>query len=203
LEEELARPQRPAHLRSGLKTRFSLLSRFLLRLLVSRWPNRPLNEVFGTEPAPIPPSPEEVLQPYQQACRQRWVEMAEGFVAIQVVVYLCQFFIQLRNLAWSIVICSSLLLAGTSYPFYPEKLLLFLLLGLVGVAVISVFSVLFAINRNELVSRISGTTPNRLTPDANFISSLFTYALPALGVVVVQLSGAFRFVFEPLLRVLR
>src|SRR5262249_53075863 len=60
-----------------------------------------------------------------------WVSLAESVAATQVVIYLSQFFVQLRNLVWAAVVTSSLLLlAATSYPFHPEKLLLVGLIAL-------------------------------------------------------------------------
>jgi len=135
---------------------------------------------------------------------ERWVHLAEDLVAIQVVIYLSQFFIQLRNMAWSMIVCGSLLLLGvTSYPFQPERLILLLWLALVGAVIAAILYVLVRINQDELVSRISRTTPNRFTFDWGFASSLLTYVVPMAGIVLIQMSGAFRFMLEPLVRVLR
>jgi hypothetical protein len=63
--------------------------------------------------------------------------------------------------------------------------------------------VLVQVNRDELLSRIAGSTPNRFNLDAGFIHSVFTYVVPTVGVVALQLTGTFRFLLEPLLRVLK
>jgi hypothetical protein len=200
----------------------------LLTLLPRFWPRRGVNEAFGfREPADSsrhetsPGAPHTAVlsdaegaggRPATSHTRPatprgrfaRWVELAEGVIATQVVIYISQFFVQLRNLVWSMIICSVLLLlAATSYPFHPERLILYEMLALIGAVVAAVFYVLIQVNRDELVSRISGTTPNRFTLDAGFISSVFTYIVPTLSVVTLQLSGAFRFMLEPLLRVLK
>jgi hypothetical protein len=207
LTQELATTPRPARLPDWLRDWLTDFSRRLLLRLAPSWPSRPVEVVFAIAPstaaaqdapgASAGPTPPELP-------RDRWLSQAEGFIAVQVVIYLSQFFIQLRNFALSIVTCSSLLLiAGTCYPFYPERLLVFLLMGLVAVVVSSVLYVLVQINRNELVSRIVQTTPNQFTLDWGFVGSLFTYVIPALGILAIQASGAFRFIFEPILRVVR
>ena len=64
--------------------------------------------------------------------RPAWVALAESVAATQVVIYISQFFVQLRNLVWASIVTSTLLLlAATSYPFHPEKLLL---VGLIRVS---------------------------------------------------------------------
>jgi hypothetical protein len=181
---------------------FSSLCGLLFKQLVRCWAARPGQEAARNGPPDQAARFAEGVVP--EAPRDRWARLAEGLVATSVVVYVSQFFVQMRNLAWSATLCSSLLLiAGTSYPFRPERLLLYLLLGLVGAAVLAVLYVLVEINRNQLVSLITNTTPGRFTPDLGFVHSLVTYVGPALAVLVGQLSGAFRFVIEPILRVFK
>jgi hypothetical protein len=121
-----------------------------------------------------------------------------------VVIYVSQFFVQLRNLVWAAVITASLLLmAATSYPFHPEKLLLIGLILLSAAGMVGVLYVLIDMNRDELVSRVTRTTPGKFSFDSGFIGSFFTYIVPAAGVLAAQLSGSFRWVLEPLLRVMK
>jgi hypothetical protein len=133
-----------------------------------------------------------------------WVQLAENFVATQAVLYVSQFFVQLRNLLLSVTVGTLLLLlAATSYPFQPQSLLVVYLLVMVGVVTVGTVSVLVQINRNPFVSRLSNTTPERFTPDWAFLSSFGTYVLPLLGVLAVQLSGSFRTWLEPVFRILK
>jgi len=133
-----------------------------------------------------------------------WVTLAESVAATQVVIYVSQFFVQLRNLVWAAVATSSLLLlAATSYPFHPEKLLLIGLIALSGAGMASVLYVLIEMNRDEVVSRVTKTTPGRFSLDSGFLGSFFTYIVPAAGVLAAQLSGSFRWLLEPLLRVMK
>jgi hypothetical protein len=133
-----------------------------------------------------------------------WVALAESVAATQVVIYVAQFFVQLRNLVWAAVATSSLLLlAATSYPFHPEKLLLIGLIALSGAGMAGVLYVLIEMNRDEVVSRVTKTTPGRFSLDSGFLGSFLTYIVPAAGVLAAQLSGSFRWLLEPLLRVMK
>jgi hypothetical protein len=133
-----------------------------------------------------------------------WVPLAESVAATQVVIYVSQFFVQLRNLVWAAVVTSSLLLlAATSYPFHPEKLLLIGLIALSAAGIAGVLYVLIEMNRDEVVSRVTRTTPGKLSLDSGFIGSFFTYIVPVAGVLAAQLSGSFRWLLEPLLRVMK
>ena len=133
-----------------------------------------------------------------------WVGLAESVAATQVVIYLSQFFVQMRNLVWAAVVTSSLLLmAATSYPFHPEKLLLVGLIALSGAGMAGVLYVLIDMNRDEVISRVTKSTPGKFSLDSGFIGSFFTYIVPAAGILAAQLSGSFRWVLEPLLRVMK
>jgi hypothetical protein len=131
------------------------------------------------------------------------VSHAEELVATGLVNYLGQFFIQLRSLMLAVLVCSSLLLiAATSYPFHPEKLLLMFLLGLVGAGVACVAYVFLDMSRDEAITRIANTG-GRFSLDTSFLGSFFTYVVPTLGILAAQLSGTFRWALEPILRVVK
>jgi hypothetical protein len=139
-----------------------------------------------------------------QAQAWEWVRLAENFMAAQAVLYVSQYFVQLRNALVSVTVGTLLLLlATTSYPFQPQNLLVVYLLIMVGVVAIGTVTVLVQINRDPFVSRLSNTKPERFTPDWAFISSFATYVLPLLGVLAVQLSGSFRVWLEPVFRILK
>lgn len=196
LAAEMDSPARPAGLPPKLRQKFKELTHSLFHKLARFWPERSVDQVFGQAGAVEP-------EPFQTPSG-RWVQVAEDFVAVAVVFYVSQYFVQLRNLVWSMVVSASLLvLAATSYPFHPEGFLLFFLLALLGAIVVSIVYVLVQINRDELISRISKTTPNRFTPDADFLGSVGTYVLPVVAILVIQLTGTFRFLVEPLVRMLR
>jgi hypothetical protein len=139
-------------------------------------------------------------------CVRAWMRQAEEFVALEVLRYVSQYFIQLRNLLTKITVTSVLLLLAVStYPLHPQAVLLSLLLAGAGCVAVVVTQVLVAMNRDELVSRVTDSPPNRFTPDLTFAQGLATYVLPIVGVLVVQFPqffGAVRAVFAPLFRVL-
>lgn len=143
-------------------------------------------------------------KPTDPCAEPAWVSLAESVAATQVVIYVSQFFVQLRNLVWASIVTSSLLLlAATSYPFHPEKLLLVGLIALSAAGMAGIVYVLIEMNRDEVVSRVTRTTPGKFSLDSGFLGSFFTYIVPAAGVLTAQLSGSFRWLLEPLLRVMK
>ncbi len=162
-----------------------------LAALSPRWKSLPTDEAFGAAPATL------------AASEPAWVPKAEELAATQLVNYLAQFFIQLRSLMLAVLVCSSLfLVAATSYPFHPERLLLVFLLGLVGAGLAVVVYVFLDMSRDETVSRISKSS-GWLSLDGSFLGPFFTYILPTLGILAAQLSGTFRWALEPILRVMK
>jgi hypothetical protein len=73
------------------------------------------------------------------------------------------------------------------------------LVGLLAAVTVGTLYVLYKINRDGLVSRISRTTPNRFTPDSGFLSSVTIYILPLVGILLAHVFGLFRFILEPIL----
>lgn len=166
-----------------------------LQVLAPRGRWLPVDDAFGGNP-----SKDEAKDPAEPA----WVALAESVAATQVVIYVSQFFVQLRNLVWAAVVTSSLLLmAATSYPFHPEKLLLVGLILLSAAGMAGVLYVLIDMNRDEVVSRVTRTTPGKFSLDSGFLGSFLTYIVPVAGVLTAQLSGSFRWILEPLLRVMK
>jgi hypothetical protein len=130
--------------------------------------------------------------------------MAEDFVAIQAIVFVSQFFIQLRKLA-AMVVCVSiiLMLAATVYPFQPETLILYVFFALLLAVGGSIVWVMIHLNKNEIVSRITRSTPNKFELNWKFVSQLVWYLGPIMLVLIAQLSGRLRVLVEPLMNVIR
>jgi len=189
---------RPFRAARDLRTTFSGVAARCLQTLSSRWKALSVDEAFGGEAA------DEHREKPGASTEPKWVPLAEGLVATQAVIYVSQFFVQIRNLVMAVMACSTLLLlAATSYPFHPERLLLMCLLGLMGSGLLAVVYVLVQMNRDEVVSRMSRTTPGRLSLDAGLIGSFLTYVVPVLGILAAQFSGSFRWLAEPILRVMK
>jgi hypothetical protein len=182
-----------------VRDQLNVAASFCLSELAPRGRRLNVDDAFGTQ---------TVLDPAKQKEKDAasgdpaWVPLAESVAAAQVILYISQFFAQLRNLVVATILVSSLLLvAATSYPFHPEKLLLIGLICLSGGGIAAVLYVLLEMSKDEVVSRVLKTTPGKL--DMGFISSIATYVIPALGVGAAQLSGSFRTILEPLFRVMK
>lgn len=138
---------------------------------------------------------------------QNWLARVQDFVALEVTFYLSQFFVQLRNLALFLSFAPFLfLLAVTSYPFQPQRLWVLLAVLLIGLVTLSVIWIVIQIERNELVSRILKTTPNQISFRWGFISHLFLYAIPLLGILGAMssdMSDLMHSWMDPLLQLLK
>jgi hypothetical protein len=184
-------------------------SRRCAAVLLRCWPAHSLEEAFDSHPDRE--GRKEVLASFFAALPsdhplREWVGAVEDFLAIEIVRYVSQFFAHLRNLMVALTVGSLLLvLAATLYPFHPQALLLFCLIGLTGTVAASMIVWLVQINRDELVSRIERSFPNRFTPDLAFVRATFTYVLPIVGVLLVQfpsVGSAVRAVLDPLMHII-
>jgi hypothetical protein len=180
-------------------------SRRCAAALLSCWPAHSLEEAFESHQdhdgrKEVLASFFAVLPPDHPV--REWVRLVEDFLAIEVVRYVSQFFAHLRNLMVALTVGSLLLvLAATLYPFHPQSLLVLCLFGLTGTVAVSMIVWLVQINRDELVSRIERSSPNRFTPDLAFIQGTAAYVLPIVGVLLVQfpsVGSSVRAVLEPL-----
>jgi hypothetical protein len=136
-----------------------------------------------------------------------WLTRVQDFVALEVTVYLSQFFVHLRNLILFLTVAPFLmLLAVTSYPFQPQGLWLLLAVTLIGVGTATVIWIIIQIERNEVVSHILSTTPNRLNFHWYFLGQLLVYAAPLLGIVIAassEVSDLVHSLVDPLIQALR
>jgi hypothetical protein len=198
LEESLSKPVselKHGNQLLGIRNRFAALSRLLVPLLAPCWRDRSAKEAFeGPSSAPATEASPE----------QRWIEAAEDVVTAVLALYTAHYMKVVRNFIYGLVTASIfLVLAATSYPFYPEQPILYVLVGLTGTVGATILYLLVQINKDELVSHLSGSTPNRFTPDLDFLGSVGKFILPVAGLLALQLAGTFRFLFEPILRMLR
>jgi hypothetical protein len=170
---------------------------YLAEELPSLWRLRSVNEAYGRNE---PQAAGESQQPVGKGGAASDPAARESFVAVMTVIYLGQYLAQLRTLAWGLSLSSPLLLlAAASYPFQPERPLLYALVGLLAGVVGAILYVLWDANRNGLISRISKTAPNKFTPDRGLVGAAGQLVLPVVTVVVAHFLGVFRVVLEPLL----
>src|SRR5262249_27740804 len=109
------------------------------------------SEMAATDVAARSPRPGNWSEP-----AQRWLGRAEDLIALEMVNFLSECTIHLKNLAEYLAVCPILLmLAATSYPFQPQRFLVVAVWALlIGVAA-GVIWVYVEMERNEVLSRIA------------------------------------------------
>jgi hypothetical protein len=198
-------------------------SRKCLLVLRYFWPALPVQTAYGNAPAsarrtdrsepagdggdgPGKPAADYPLEGVPDQVRA-WLREAEDLVAEVTVVYLSQFLVHLRNLGCFLALGSLLLLLAVStYPFQPQRLLLMSTWGMVLVVAAGGVAFLYKMNKAELPSRIMGSTPNRFTLDWSFLGSVLLYVVPLVVVLVAQVIPFSSWLYtwvEPLQRALK
>jgi hypothetical protein len=183
-----------------------------LRVLSHFWPLHTLQEAFGKTEAATDAdkhpaeAPAFQLLPEGDPIRE-WLTAAEELVAMEIIRYVSQFIVQLRNLLVCLTVGSLLLvLAATVYPFFPQQQLLLVLSLLAGGIALFILIFLVQVNRDELVSRITRSTPNRFTPDLSFLQGMAGYILPIVAAVMVQfplVTSTIRSLLNPLFHIIK
>ena len=212
VEEDLQPPAAPApapHEWGGQTGRdCSLLAQRCLAVLQHFWPIHSMEEAFGqpTQTDRPGPQPGYLALPRGNPLRE-WAVAAEDFCAIEITRYLSQFIVQLRTLLTSLTIGALLLLlAATVYPFFPQYQLLLFLTVLSGATVAAIVLFLIQLNRDEVISRINRSQPNRFTPDLSFVQGAATYVLPIVAAFMVQfpiVTSTLRSLIDPLFHIVR
>ena len=111
-----------------------------------------------------------------------WVQLAEDLMAMLFMRWLAVALAQVWTLIGFLVVGSlALLLAISSYPFPFQSGLLFGMGLLIGALVLMILAIVVGFNRDELVSRLSNTAPNRLKLDQNLMGGFLTYIIPLAG----------------------
>jgi hypothetical protein len=170
------------------------------RILAVYWWRRPYKgdvpwNAFETKQPPQPwdPAHTKELAPQTEALYALgvskqvhvWLRLAEDFIAMHVVSFISYVFVHLWNLltfGTAALLC--MLLAMTAYPFQPQWLLGHFLALVTLSLVIATVRILVKMNRNDLLSRIAKTEPNKTTFDWGLVSKLLLYgALPIVTLV--------------------
>ena len=125
------------------------------------------------------------ISPHEHEIVRDWVRMAEDLIALQIVRWFAPALSQFIPIMQFLVIGSiSLLLAVTSYPFDHQGFLMTVLVCLILLVAAIIGSVLLGVNRDELISRVSNTTPGRFKFDSHLITSLLTIIAPLIGALL-------------------
>lgn len=183
-----------------------------LRVLHPFWSVHGMDEAFGraqqtAELSGHTATPPVYLSLPEGDALREWIVAAEDFVAVEIIRYLSQFIIQLRNLLICLTLGSLLLvLSATVYPFPVQHLLLLFLTVLAGGIAAFIMSFLIQLNRDELISRITRSTPNRFTPDLTFMHGTAAYILPIVAGLMVQfpfVTETLRNLLDPLFHIIK
>jgi hypothetical protein len=136
-------------------------------------------------------APLDALSPGSNAFSQaemKWLRQAQTFVATVVTLLIHRHVRQFRYFVQVTTACSLLLLlAVANYPFEPYRLLLTFIWVVMGTVVGSGLWIFFQLDRNTLISHISGSDPQALTVDGALFLRIFTWVIvPLLSVAAAQ-----------------
>ncbi len=154
--------------------------------------SRKLAELGGALLKILPqrPSEREQVAPQSTPATAEWNRVAEDFVALRLAAAVGKMFLVLRCVL-SIVACSSLaaIVAVGSYPFAPRGVLTLASVAVVGFVAALTLLVVVQADRDEALSRMSKSTPGKVTWSWGFIVRLVTLVgLPVAGLLTTQLS---------------
>lgn len=138
----------------------------------------------------------------------RWLRSAQVFVATVVTLLIHRHIRQFRYFVSMTTGCALLLLvAVTSYPFEPHRLILTFTWVVIASVVATNLWVFIQMDRNTLMSHVSGTNPNHVTWNGAFALRVLTWGVvPLLGAAAAQYPQLARVIFDfvsPFVRALR
>src|SRR5262249_23440240 len=111
-----------------------------------------------------------------------WIREAEDLFGLVTVHWLTAAFAQIWVSIGFLVLASlSLLIAVTSYPFRLQSHMLNGLGILIVLVAAIVGWIVFALNRDELISRVANKAPNKVQINRQLLANVFTYIVPLLG----------------------
>ena len=138
---------------------------------------------------------------------EKWVRDAEDLIAMEVIAFVSQTTVQLKNLAYYLAIAPILLLLAVgSYPFQPQRFLQVSICSILFMVMAGVILVYVWMEKDEFISRISRTTPNQVSLDRTFLGNLLAFVIPIAGIAVAQFpffSDSLNQWLEPITRVLK
>jgi hypothetical protein len=145
--------------------------------------------------------------PYEDARFVRWLEQAEDLLALELVHFVSECMIHLKNLTVFLTFSPLLLLlAAACYPFQPGQFLvtsLWVLLCVVGITVVYVY---VQMERNEVLSRVSKSSPDHITFNWTFITQITAVGVPLVASALARFpffSDTFNQWLDPIFRVLK
>src|SRR5262245_4669674 len=99
-----------------------------------------------------------------------WLRLAEDFVAMRSATFISHVLFHLRELMTAALLGALLLVAAlAAYPFQPPRFIDLCSLGVVAAVVVAGLVVIVRLERNEILSRLSGTAPGKVSFNFNFL----------------------------------
>jgi hypothetical protein len=149
-------------------------------------------------------SEKEVPVPHAPKRLPQWVHLAEDLLAMLFMRWLAAALAQVWTLISFLVVGSvGILFAISSYPFPFQERLLIGVAALAAVLVFMILAVVVGFNRDEMISRLSNTVPNRLKFDQQLWGHLITYIVPLVGALAAispDASDMLRSLLDPIFR---
>jgi hypothetical protein len=202
-------PPRPAFADTSTWNHLHAASRACLDVLDAYWLAKTTGTSFGdakTEGAGSSPAKDDEFLGTDEV-ENRWLRSAEDLIAMAILTHISLIAAHLKNLASYLSVAPILLLlAVSSYPFQPGRFLEVCVCGLLLMVVGCVVWVYIGMEQDELLSRVSKTTPGTIAFDRQFLGSVMTFLVPLLGLALAQfpfVSDAMNQWFAPLTRVLK
>jgi hypothetical protein len=125
---------------------------------------------------------------WQDQPQARWVGPARDLLALEGAITIARIVLQVRTLIL-FVVCSSIIILAfvNAYPFHPHGRINLLVWWMILCAVVAILVVLFDMERNAVLSVLSGSTPGAVSWDGSFVWHLLLYVfVPLLGLLAVQ-----------------
>ncbi len=150
------------------------------------WTARTAADGFGEE-AEAKSGDSKTGGPDRDEALRRWVREAEGLIALEVVMLAGQCSVHLKNITYYLAVAPILLLMSVgSYPFQPQRFLQVCLWAILLAVVAGVVWVYVRMERDELLSRVSKTNPNKVQFDRTFLTHILAFIIPLVGIALAQ-----------------
>jgi hypothetical protein len=137
-----------------------------------------------------------------------WLRQCQAFVSAVVALLVARYVRQFRYFLYAMTgAIALLLLALSTYPFEPHRLLLSCSWVIVGSVVGAGLWIFIELDRNTVMSHLTGTDPGKLTLNTAFLVRILAWvALPILGVAATtypDIANMLYHLVEPFVRALR
>jgi hypothetical protein len=130
----------------------------------------------------------KLLAGARPASEYLWVRAAEDFVALRHSTFISQVLQHLRATLWVMMIVSFMIVFSmTVYPFRPFPFVAAAGWSLVVAVVVAALYRVIQLERNEVLSRLGGTEPNKIQWNANFVHQIVLYGVIPLTAALVGL----------------